>query len=171
MLTNARKSIAAQKAYSSFTTTSPDRRISSFTSLPPHGFGICILLLTIAHPHPTNTPTIGCTCPIPKSNIPPTTPLSPPSTIPLHTHHAIPDTIPNEVGIGVPSKYLLFPVLSLGREETVTLKRARRVRPQRTKKERRRLSSGVRRPRAKAQEAGATPKDICGKIHYQQHVT
>ncbi|KAI4290211.1 MAG: hypothetical protein L6R35_000500, partial [Caloplaca aegaea] len=64
------------------------------------------------------------------------------------------------LGIGVPSKYLDLPVLSLGREETVTLKRARRVRPQRTKKARRRLSSGVRRPRAKAAEAGATPKEI-----------
>ncbi len=63
-------------------------------------------------------------------------------------------------GMGKPSKYLDLPVASLGREETVTLKRARRVRPQRTKKERRRVSRGVRRPRAKAQEAGATPKEI-----------
>lgn len=62
--------------------------------------------------------------------------------------------------MGVPSKYLLLPVLSFGREETVTLKRARRVSPQRTKKERNRLSSGVRRPRAKAHDAGATPKEI-----------
>ena len=69
--------------------------------------------------------------------------------------------MPREVGIGVPSKYLLFPVLSFGNEDTVTLKRARRVKPQRTKKERRRVSRGVRRPRAKAQEAGATPKEIC----------
>ena len=70
------------------------------------------------------------------------------------------DTIANDVGIGVPSKYLLLPVLSFGREETVTLKRARRVRPQRTKKERRRVSRGVRRPRANAQTAGAKPKEI-----------
>ena len=69
--------------------------------------------------------------------------------------------MPREVGIGVPSKYLLFPVLSFGNEDTVTLKRARRVKPQRTKKERRRVSKGVRRPSAKAQEAGATPKEIC----------
>jgi hypothetical protein len=68
--------------------------------------------------------------------------------------------MPNEVGIGVPSKYLLFPVLSFGNEETVTLKRARRVKPQRTKNERRRLSRGVRRPRANAAAAGATPNDI-----------
>jgi len=65
--------------------------------------------------------------------------------------------------MGVPSKYLLFPVESLGTAETVTLKRARRVRPQRTKKERRSVSRGVRRPRAKAQMVGATPKEICGR--------
>ena len=64
-----------------------------------------------------------------------------------------------DVGMGVPSKYFDFPVASFGREETVTLKRARRVRPQRTKKERRRVSSGVRRPRAKAAAAGETPKE------------
>ena len=69
-------------------------------------------------------------------------------------------TIAKLVGIGVPSKYLLFPVASFGSEETVTLKRARRVRPQRTKKERRRVSRAVRRPRAKAQTAGATPNEI-----------
>ena len=80
--------------------------------------------------------------------------------MPLQTHQAMPDTMPKEVGIGVPSKYLLLPVLSFGREETVTLKRARRVSPQRTKKERNRVSSGVRRPRAKAHAAGATPKEI-----------
>ena len=74
----------------------------------------------------------------------------------------MPATMANEVGMGVPSKYLDFPDESLGREETVTLKRARRVRPQRTKKARRRVSRGVRRPRAKAQTAGETPNDICG---------
>jgi hypothetical protein len=67
---------------------------------------------------------------------------------------------PMLVGMGVPSKYLDFPVASLGNMATVTLKRARRVRPQRTKKTRRRWSMGVRRPREKAAEAGATPKDI-----------
>lgn len=45
--------------------------------------------------------------------------------------------------------------------ETVTLKRARRVRPHRTKKARQRWSRGVRKPMAKATAAGATPKDIC----------
>lgn len=69
--------------------------------------------------------------------------------------------IPSVVGMGVPSKYFDFPDLSLGRTATVTLKRARRVRPQRTKIVRRMWSMGVRRPRAKAAAAGATPNDIC----------
>ena len=43
---------------------------------------------------------------------------------------------------------------------TVTLKRARRVRPQRTKKERKAVSAAVRRPREKATAAGATPNEI-----------
>ncbi len=63
-------------------------------------------------------------------------------------------------GIGVPSKYLLLPVASLGKAATVTLKRASRVRPQRTKNDRKRVSRVVRRPSAKAQMAGDTPKDI-----------
>lgn len=63
------------------------------------------------------------------------------------------------MGIGVPSKYCDFPVASLGTMATVTLKRARRVRPQSTKKERRRWSRGVRRPREKAAAAGETPKE------------
>jgi hypothetical protein len=64
------------------------------------------------------------------------------------------------VGIGVPSKYLDLPVASLGRCETVTLKRARRVRPERTKKVSRRVSVKERRPRAKADTAGARPNEI-----------
>jgi hypothetical protein len=40
-----------------------------------------------------------------------------------------------------------LPEVSLGREAAVTLKRARRDRPHRRKKERRRVSRGVRRPR------------------------
>jgi hypothetical protein len=64
------------------------------------------------------------------------------------------------VGIGVPSKYLLLPVASLGSTETVTLKRASRVRPQSTKKARRIWSTVVRKPTAKAATAGETPKEI-----------
>jgi hypothetical protein len=62
--------------------------------------------------------------------------------------------------MGVPSKYLAFPDASLGMEVAVTLKRARRVRPQRTKKARQRWSRGVRMPIAKARAAGETPKEI-----------
>ena len=44
----------------------------------------------------------------------------------------IADEVRQANGMGVPSKYCDFPVLSLGSIATVTLKRARRVRPQRT---------------------------------------
>ncbi|KAI4210194.1 MAG: hypothetical protein LQ351_006948 [Letrouitia transgressa] len=117
----------------------------------------------MAHPQETNTPTIGCTPPHQLSSpiAPPQIPSRPPATRPLLTHQAIPPTMHRLVGMGVPSKYFDFPVASLGSEETVTLKRARRVRPQRTKKDRRRVSSGVRRPRAKAHAAGETPKETC----------
>jgi hypothetical protein len=66
----------------------------------------------------------------------------------------------NVVGIGVPSKKVDLPVASLGRCETVTLKRARRVKPQRMKKARRMVSRLLRSPIAKAQTAGAMPKEI-----------
>jgi hypothetical protein len=78
---------------------------------------------------------------------------------PLETQYAIMLIIASDKVIGVPSKYLHFPDLSLGSMGTVTLKRARRVRPQRTKKERKRWSRGVRIPIAKATAAGDTPKD------------
>ncbi|QSZ32032.1 hypothetical protein DSL72_001601 [Monilinia vaccinii-corymbosi] len=81
------------------------------------------------------------------------------NTHPLDTQYAIKAAMEREVGIGVPSKYLLFPVASLGTLATVMLKRARRVRPQRTKKVRKRWSTGVRRPMAKAAAAGETPKE------------
>lgn len=70
------------------------------------------------------------------------------------------EAMPNVVGIGVPSKYLDLPVLSLGRTATVTLNRANRVRPQRTKNANRRWSTRVRAPRANAHAAGARPKEI-----------
>lgn len=69
-------------------------------------------------------------------------------------------TSPKLVGIGNPSKYRDLPVASLGKVATVTLKRAKRVRPHRTKNARMRVSIGERRPRAKAQMAGETPKEI-----------
>lgn len=67
----------------------------------------------------------------------------------------------SDVGIGVPSKYFDFPLLSLGRTAAVTLKRANLVKPQRTKKLKNRWSAKVRIPRANAATAGATPKEIC----------
>jgi hypothetical protein len=78
---------------------------------------------------------------------------------PWYTQYAIICTKIKLIGIGVPSKYCDFPLASFGTMATVTLKRARRVRPQSTKKERRRWSSGVRMPREKAAAAGETPKD------------
>ncbi len=66
----------------------------------------------------------------------------------------------NVVGMGVPSKYLALPVASFGRAETVTLNRARRDRPHRTKNVRNKLSRGVRSPRVNAVEAGASPNEI-----------
>ena len=123
---------------------------------------------TIKQPQRTKTPTIGCTPPnIPSNRTPPYTPSFPPSTMPCDVAIAIPNTSPNDVGIGKPSKYLLLPVASLGTAATVTLKRARRVRPLRTKKERARVSKGVRRPSANAAVAGATPKDIYGSHQYR----
>lgn len=79
---------------------------------------------------------------------------------PFDTQYAINAAMEREVGIGVPSKYLLFPVASFGTLATVILKRASRVRPQRTKNVRKTWSSGVRRPIAKAAAAGETPKEI-----------
>jgi hypothetical protein len=70
----------------------------------------------------------------------------------------------NEVGIGVPSKYLLFPVASFGTFATVMLKRASRVRPQRTKNVRKMWSAGVRRPMANAAAAGESPKETCSPV-------
>lgn len=50
------------------------------------------------------------------------------------TQYAMSETIDSVVGIGVPSKYFDLPDLSLGSTATVTLNRAKRVNPQRTKK-------------------------------------
>ena len=67
---------------------------------------------------------------------------------------------PSDVGIGVPSKYLLLPLASLGSTETVTLNRASRVRPQRTKNVRQSVSRTDRKPMVNATMAGATPNEI-----------
>ena len=133
-----------------------------FSGIILQGLGILILLLTIAQPQAMNIVPTGCHSSIcPSSHVPPSTPSPPPPpTFPSATHAAIAATIAKLVGIGVPSKYLLFPVESFGNEETVTLNRASRVSPQSTKNERVRVSRALRRPRAKAHAAGATPKDI-----------
>jgi hypothetical protein len=78
---------------------------------------------------------------------------------PLYAQNAMTLANARLVGIGVPSKYWLFPDASLGSIATVTLKRARRVNPQRTKKDRRTWSRGVRKPRENAAAAGETPKE------------
>ena len=77
----------------------------------------------------------------------------------MEIQKAISDAIDKLVGMGVPSKYFDFPVLSFGRTDTVTLNRASRVSPQRTKKVRKRWSSGERIPIANAATAGEIPKE------------
>jgi len=124
---------------------------------PPHGLGICILLLVMQMPLRTKRPTTGWNSKIVPCAQIPNGKLS--SVQPLLTQYAINAAIDSDVGMGVPSKYLLLPVASLGTLATVILKRARRVRPQRTKKVRKRWSTGVRSPIAKAAAAGETPKD------------
>jgi hypothetical protein len=122
-----------------------------------YGLGICIVLLVIKHPLRTKSPTTGWN----SQKVPaPTVPSGKSCRIhPLFTQYAISAAILKLVGIGVPSKYLLFPLASLGTLATVMLKRARRVRPQRTKKVRKTWSAGVRRPIAKAAAAGERPKE------------
>jgi len=52
---------------------------------------------------------------------------------PLEIHQAMSPSSASDVGIGVPSKYCALPVASFGITCAVTLNRASRVRPQRTK--------------------------------------
>lgn len=101
-----------------------------------YGFGTCRVLLVIKQPLSTNKPTTGWNSKIvPVAQVP----NGRFSRIhPFLTQYAIKAAIDRDVGIGVPSKYLLFPVASLGTLATVILKRARRVKPQRTKNVRKR---------------------------------
>jgi hypothetical protein len=143
-------------------------RLSQFFYSAPNGssqgFGMCMVLLTIRQPWMMNITTTGwnsSTLPLNK------VPYGTSSKIqPFETQNAMIMSRPIVVGIGVPSKYFDLPLASLGKADTVTLKRARRTRPQRTKKERKRWSRGVRTPMAKAQTAGATPKDICRECQF-----
>lgn len=123
-----------------------------------HGLGICNVLLTIKQPCATNSKTIGWN----SSNVPSTAmPNGMFSWVQLcETQYAISEEITRVVGMGVPSKNFDFPLLSFGKTATVTLNRARRVRPQRTKNVRKRWSRVVRIPSANAAAAGARPKEI-----------
>lgn len=122
-----------------------------------HGLGMCNVLLTIKHPCTTKKPTAGWTSRMPC----PTTPNGISCRIQRWlTQYAITPTIVNDMGIGVPSKYFDLPVLSLGRAETVTLKRASRRSPHITKNVRNRWSRAVRIPIANAAAAGAAPNEI-----------
>lgn len=122
-----------------------------------YGFGTWSVLLVIKHPLRMKSPTTGW-----NSNIVPDAqvPSGRSSRIqPWLTQYAINAAIDKEVGIGVPSKYWLFPEASFGTFATVILKRARRVSPHRTKNVRKKWSAGVRRPMAKAAAAGERPKE------------
>lgn len=132
---------------------------SPLDNLPLYGFGIWIVLLTIKLPCTTKSPTMGWTsCQVPSPQIPNGISAC---VHPLYAQNAIRLANANEVGMGVPSKYCDFPEASLGSMATVTLKRARRVRPQSTKMVRKMWSRGVRMPRENAAAAGETPKETC----------
>lgn len=122
-----------------------------------HGLGICIVLLTIMHPWITKMSVTRWN----STTVPPATIPSGRSskTHPCHSQYAMASVIASVVGIGVPSKYLDLPVLSLGSTDAVTLNRASRATPQRTKKARRRWSTQLRTPKANATDAGATPNE------------
>lgn len=95
------------------------------------GFGIRNVLLTIKQPFNKKYATEGW-----NSNAEPfnATPSGTPSrTQPRETQNVRTDAIVKHAnGMGMPSKYLDFPVLSLGSTATVTLNRAKRVKPQST---------------------------------------
>ena len=69
-------------------------------------------------------------------------------------------TIMRLVGMGVPSKYLTFPLLSLDSSATVALKRARRASPQQTKNVKTTTSKIFWNPQANPRTAGARPNEI-----------
>lgn len=131
--------------------------VSQFQAL--HIFGICKVLLVIRQPLIKNIPTAGWN----SKHVPePITPNGISSRIqPLETQYAMIIAMLSVVGMGVPSKYLDFPVLSLGSVATVTLNRANLVRPHSTKMVSKIWSTGVRIPIANAATAGETPNEIC----------
>ena len=139
---------------------SPQLPIPKQTTGQPHNFGTFKLLLIIAQPQVKNTRLATWTLHgFPAARTPNGNP-SFPSCQPSHNHILITPTNTRLVGIGNPSKYLAFPVTSLGSEPVVTLKRANRQRPARRKKDRIKVSIVVLRPRTYAITDGATPNEI-----------
>lgn len=96
-----------------------------------HGLGTCSVLLTIKHPFRTKRSALKWNSNVEPSIAMPSGSLS--CIQPMNVHPAInADEVKQANGIGVPSKYLDLPVASFGSIATVTLKRANRVKPQRT---------------------------------------
>jgi len=122
-----------------------------------HSFGICMVLLTIKQPLKRNMMAAGWNSNgVPEAVIP----QGRSSKIqPWESQYAMTAAIVIVVGIGVPSKYFDFPDSSLGNVATVTLKRAKRGIPQRTKNVRRKWSNGDRIPIANAIAVGASPNE------------
>ena len=95
------------------------------------GFGTCNVLLTINTPLSANSSTIGCISNIVPVKVVPAGILS--WMRPMKVQVAVTAELVRQAnGTGVPSKYFDLPVLSLGSIDTVTLNRAKRVRPHRT---------------------------------------
>lgn len=117
-----------------------------------------MVLLVIRHPCNMNRSTAGWNSSAESFNHAPKGTSS--RTWPQYTQYAMRPSRKRDVGIGVPSKNLLLPVASLGSTETVTLKRARRVRPHSTKKASPTVSRVDRKPIVNATMAGATPNEI-----------
>ena len=106
-------------------------RVIRSTIVPSHGFGTFNVRLVIRHPFRMKSPIAGWNSngvpvrAVPRGN------LSCIMSMNVQVAKIAAD-VKHAKGIGVPSKYLDFPVLSLGSIATVTLKRANRVRPHRT---------------------------------------
>lgn len=144
--------------------TNQKKGYQRLTSSGHHIFGICIDLLTIRQPLTRNMPTTGWNSNKVPGNI---TPSGRSSKIqPWDSQYAIIPTMTNVVGMGVPSKYFDFPVLSLGSVATVTLNRASLVRPQRTKIVSRTWSTGDLIPIENAATAGETPNETYTSVRH-----
>jgi hypothetical protein len=104
---------------------------STLFAMVPYGFGTFRVLLTIRQPLRANKRTMGWNSKSESVKVVPNGILS--WMRPMYVQVAvIAEIVKQAKGTGVPSKYLDLPVLSFGSMATVTLKRANRVRPQRT---------------------------------------